>query len=34
MVARDRAKGEAAVRDVQERSGSRNVSLLLCDWAR
>jgi retinol dehydrogenase-14 len=31
MVARDRAKGEAALREVQERSGSRNVSLLLCD---
>jgi retinol dehydrogenase-14 len=31
MVARDRGKGEAALREVQERSGSRNVSLLLCD---
>ncbi len=31
MVARDRARGEAALRNVQERSGSGNVSLLLCD---
>jgi NAD(P)-dependent dehydrogenase (short-subunit alcohol dehydrogenase family) len=31
MVARDRAKGEAALREVQERSGSKAVSLLLCD---
>jgi retinol dehydrogenase-14 len=31
MVARDRARGEAALRAVRERSGSQTVSLLLCD---
>ena len=31
MVARDRAKGEAALREVHERSGSRTASLLLGD---
>jgi len=31
LVARDRAKGEAALREVRERSGSQAVSLLLCD---
>src|SRR5690242_5546807 len=33
LVARDRARGEAAVADVQHRSGSRTVSLMHCDFA-
>jgi NAD(P)-dependent dehydrogenase (short-subunit alcohol dehydrogenase family) len=33
MVARDRAKGEAALADVTKRSGSSRVSLLLCDFS-
>jgi NAD(P)-dependent dehydrogenase (short-subunit alcohol dehydrogenase family) len=33
MVARDRAKGEAALADVKRRAGSDKVSLLLCDFA-
>ncbi len=32
MVARDRARGEAALADLQSRSGSRNASLQLCDF--
>jgi NAD(P)-dependent dehydrogenase (short-subunit alcohol dehydrogenase family) len=31
MVARDRARGEAALAEVRRRSGSSHVSLLLCD---
>jgi NAD(P)-dependent dehydrogenase (short-subunit alcohol dehydrogenase family) len=33
MVARDRGRGEAALAAVRARSGSSNVSLLLCDFA-
>jgi NAD(P)-dependent dehydrogenase (short-subunit alcohol dehydrogenase family) len=33
LVARDRARGEAAVADVQKRSGSRTVSVMYCDFA-
>jgi len=33
LVARDRARGEAAVADVQSRSGSRTVSVMYCDFA-
>src|SRR6266545_6580182 len=33
MVARDRARGEAALADVKARSGSQAASLLLCDFA-
>jgi NAD(P)-dependent dehydrogenase (short-subunit alcohol dehydrogenase family) len=33
LVARDRARGEAAVADVQRRSGSRTVSVMYCDFA-
>jgi retinol dehydrogenase-14 len=33
MVGRDRAKGEAAVADVERRSAARRPSLLLCDFA-
>lgn len=33
MVARDRSKGEAALADVKTRSGSKTVSLLLCDFS-
>jgi retinol dehydrogenase 14 len=33
MVARDRARGEAAMAEVARRSGSSSVSLLLCDFS-
>lgn len=33
MVARDRARGEAALAEVKRRGGSERVSLLLCDFA-
>ncbi len=33
MVARDRAKGEAAIARVHERAGTRLPSLMLCDFA-
>lgn len=33
LVARDRARGEAAVASVKKRSGSNRVSLMLCDFA-
>ena len=33
MVSRDAKKGEAAVAEVKTRSGSQNVSLLLCDFS-
>jgi hypothetical protein len=33
LVARDRARGEAAVANVKRRSGSEAVSLRLCDFA-
>lgn len=33
MVARDPAKGETAVEEVKSKSGSKSVSLLLCDFA-
>ncbi|HET7787270.1 MAG TPA: SDR family oxidoreductase [Myxococcales bacterium] len=33
MVARDRAKGEAAVASVEKRAGARRPSLMLCDFS-
>src|SRR5262245_24668108 len=33
MVARDPGKGEAAVEEVKSKSGSKTVSLLVCDFA-